>query len=427
LDDRRRHFDWNAEQGQSGDIMKGATNADAGQTSSREPEGDVSIAERRRANENFKGPSDQRSYDVNNQTRTRMSRTELDNLVSTLEVTMVKLTECLVSPGHRLSLKGIDVPGIHYNLLGTGRMLVGDHPPIELKPHTLVILPKNQPFSIEVPSPWKPTAPCRTIESYTLNPPPGEIRRLVAGEEGPQLLLICGFFRASYGVSIDLFSSLAGPIIEQFDTSDRLDQKMKAALEELVAQEVGMGVMTASFMKQVLVALVRRSLNSSNRWIERFSMWGDPQIARAFSEMAARPGAPHTVQSLSQKVGLSRTVFMARFATTFGLSPIAVLRQLRMRHAAILLQANHASIDQVAHGTGYASRSSFFRAFRKVYGRDPSEYRMSRPGQYPSPDEGLKSDDLEEARPFPSSFLDDPASYLTKNAFRDSLTFVAMY
>ena len=135
------------------------------------------------------------------------------------------------------------------------------------------------------------------------------------------MLLICGFFRASYGVSLDLFTSLAGPIVEQFDASDQLDQKMKAALGELVAQEVGMGVMTAAYMKQVLVALVRRSLKSSTRWIERFSMWGDPQIARAFSEMAARPGAPHTVQSLSQKVGLSRTVFMARFAATFGVSP----------------------------------------------------------------------------------------------------------
>ena len=322
-----------------------------------------------------------------------MSRTELDNLVTSLEVTIVKLTECLVSPGYRLSLRGTDVPGIHYNLAGTGRMLVADHPPIELKPHTLVILPKNAPFSIEVPSPARPTAPCKTIESYTLNPPPGEVRRLVAGEDGPQLLLICGFFRASYGVSLDLFTSLAGPIVEQFDASDQLDQKMKAALGELVAQEVGTGVMTAAYMKQVLVALVRRSLKSSTRWIERFSMWGDPQIARAFSEMAARPGAPHTVQSLSQKVGLSRTVFMARFAATFGVSPIAVLRQLRMRHAAILLQANHASIDQVAHGTGYASRSSFFRAFRKVYGCDPSEYRVARPGQYPGPDEALKPED----------------------------------
>src|SRR5260370_19778029 len=126
--------------------------------------------------------------------------------------------------------------------------------------------------------------------------------------------------------------------------------------------------MTTALLKQVLVILIRRSLKSTNGWVERFSLLSDPQIARAFSEMVTRPGASHCVNSLSQKVGLSRSVFMSRFATTFGCSPMAILRQLRMRHAAELLSTSHLSIDQVSYGVGYASRSSFFRAFRKAYG-----------------------------------------------------------
>jgi AraC family transcriptional activator of mtrCDE len=134
-------------------------------------------------------------------------------------------------------------------------------------------------------------------------------------------------------------------------------------------------------LKQVLVTLLRRSLNSNNTWVERFSILGDPQVAHAFAEMVARPGAPHCVTALSQKVGLSRSVFMARFAAAFGCAPMAVLRQLRMRHAAGMLTTSHLSIDQVSHGVGYASRSSFFRAFRKTYGSDPSDYRAARRGQ----------------------------------------------
>ena len=61
-----------------------------------------------------------------------------------------------------------------------------------------------------------------------------------------------------------------------------------------------MGAMARGLLKLVLVALLRRSLAFLNVWVERFSMLGDPQIARAFAEMAARPVAPHTVQSLSQ-------------------------------------------------------------------------------------------------------------------------------
>jgi AraC family transcriptional regulator, activator of mtrCDE len=136
-----------------------------------------------------------------------------------------------------------------------------------------------------------------------------------------------------------------------------------------------MGAMTASLMKQVLVILLRRSLNSLNVWVERFAMLGDRQIARAFADMAARPSAPHSVRSLSQAVGLSRSAFMARFTAALGQAPMAVLRQLRMRHAAVLLSSNTLSIYQVAHSVGYDSRTSFSRAFRKVYGSDPSEFR----------------------------------------------------
>ena len=54
---------------------------------------------------------------------------------------------------------------------------------------------------------------------------------------------------------------------------------------------------------------------------------------------------------------------------------MAVLRQLRMRRAAALLAASSLSIDQVSGEVGYVSRSSFFRAFTKAYGTDPSSYR----------------------------------------------------
>jgi AraC family transcriptional activator of mtrCDE len=68
---------------------------------------------------------------------------------------------------------------------------------------------------------------------------------------------------------------------------------------------------------------------------------------------------------------------MARFADVFARSPMAVLRSLRMRQAAgLLLTDKGSSIDQAAAKAGYSSRSSFCRAFRSVYGCDPTEYRM---------------------------------------------------
>ncbi len=68
---------------------------------------------------------------------------------------------------------------------------------------------------------------------------------------------------------------------------------------------------------------------------------------------------------------------MAHFTSLFGRAPMEALREIRMRQAAILLTNDSMSIDQIARAVGYKSRSSFLRAFRKAYGNDPSDYRVS--------------------------------------------------
>ena len=295
--------------------------------------------------------------------------------MSTLEVDFVKLSECLVSPGWRLLLGATDATCIHYNIAGAGRMVIGDQPAIELRPHTLVIVPPRQSFRIEAPNGQFAAAELATEDGRGRSFPAGAVRRFSAGPGEPQIIMICGYFQASYGSAIDLFAALNAPIVEQFAPSDQLDQKLTAALAELVAQEIGAGAMTAALMKQVLIALLRRSLSSLNLWVERFSVLSDPQIARAFADMTAQPGAHHSVQRLAQSACLSRSTFMARFSGLFGQTPMEVLRELRMRQAAAMLRADDSSIEQIARASGYADRSSFLRVFRKTYGVEPSEYR----------------------------------------------------
>jgi AraC family transcriptional activator of mtrCDE len=306
----------------------------------------------------------------------RIRRPDLESLMNGLGVNFVKLAECRVSQNWRLSFPTTDAPLILYSLAGTGRMIIGNHPPIDLVPHVLIVVPRGRPFLVEVPTDQQ-MAWTATVECDVRGFEPGTSRGFVADGGEPHLTLICGYFGATFGACIDLFAPLASPIVEQFGADDQLDRRLQFVLAELAAQEVGTGAMTAALLKQVLVTLMRRSLSSGNIWVERFSMLGDPQIARAFADMVAQPGDPHSVQSLSQRVGLSRSVFMSRFTTAFGCAPMTVLRQLRMRHAAVLLTTNRLKMDQVCYGVGYASRSSFFRAFRKTYGSDPSDYRAA--------------------------------------------------
>ena len=48
------------------------------------------------------------------------------------------------------------------------------------------------------------------------------IQRFVAGDVNPMVMLICGYFRATYGTSIDLFAGLSTPIVERFEPADEL-------------------------------------------------------------------------------------------------------------------------------------------------------------------------------------------------------------
>ena len=303
---------------------------------------------------------------------------ELDRLLDTLMVAFVRLSECLVGEGYRLELGGIDAPGLHYNISGTGRMVVGNREPIALEPHTLVVLPANTLFRIEVPSRRDSRVVWRTIDGRSQLFAPGAVRRYVATDAEPEIVLICGYFHASYGASTDLFGALKAPIVEQFEEGDQVDESLRIALMELIAQEVGFGAMSAALLKQVIVALLRRSLRSMDLWVERFSLLSDPQIARAFAEMVANPGARHSVQSLARTAFLSRSAFVARFGRIVGRPPMVILRDLRMRQAADQLRSTTMTIDEIAHQAGYASRSSFVRAFRKALGDDPRSYRGRR-------------------------------------------------
>jgi AraC family transcriptional activator of mtrCDE len=120
------------------------------------------------------------------------------------------------------------VTGLHYNLKGVGKMFVPGFPPIELKPHMLIILPANMPSEIETSaSPGKSMPPPHPNRPSTESS--GPIRRYVAGNSEPEVVMICGFFSAFYGSSTDVFSSLSEPIVEQFDETNRLDGTLKLA------------------------------------------------------------------------------------------------------------------------------------------------------------------------------------------------------
>jgi hypothetical protein len=153
---------------------------------------------------------------------------ELDRLLSTLEVEFVRLSECLISPGWQLSFQPHQFPAIHYTLQGSGRFGVGDTFSIRIEPHSLIIVPPGQAYRMDSMVEQRPVD---TLEyDSSIWPPlvPGQVRRIIAGPDEPKMLIICGYFRASYGTSLELFSTKNRPIHEKFDSNDQVDVKLRA-------------------------------------------------------------------------------------------------------------------------------------------------------------------------------------------------------
>jgi transcriptional regulator GlxA family with amidase domain len=72
---------------------------------------------------------------------------------------------------------------------------------------------------------------------------------------------------------------------------------------------------------------------------------------------------------------MSRTLFTARFRELVGQSPIRYLTTVRLGRAAGYLATTGASLSTIARRTGYDSEASLSKAFKRVYGRSPGEYR----------------------------------------------------
>jgi len=100
----------------------------------------------------------------------------------------------------------------------------------------------------------------------------------------------------------------------------------------------------------------------------------DPSTAAALGAMHRRSEAPWTVASLAEEVGLSRSVFAARFTQLVGEPPLGYLTRLRMQKAAVLLR-DGATLAKASRLTGYASEASFSHAFRQWAGVAPGAWR----------------------------------------------------
>lgn len=150
-------------------------------------------------------------------------------------------------------------------------------------------------------------------------------------------------------------------------------------LAELERPKLGSSAMAAAMMKTCLVLFARRYRDTLSTAAALSQQTPGTRLTALAGVIRARPSEIYSVENLASLAGMSRSTFARQFTEALGASPMEYVLRARLQHAASLLGNTTLSIKQIAAASGFASRSHFSRAFRLLYGIDPSGYRGERP------------------------------------------------
>ena len=203
---------------------------------------------------------------------------------------------------------------------------------------------------------------------------------LTIGSDGPiAAKLVCGFLAWDARPFNPLLDNLPRVIKSgnsQGDDSDWLGQFIRLATMELTEKRAGGESVLAKLSELMFIEVIRRHVASlpSERagWLAGLR---DAFVGKALSLMHAEPAQDWTIEELAKQVGLSRSVLAERFADLVGMPPMQYLGNWRMQIAARLLGGSNANIATIAAEVGYSSEAAFSRAFKKMVGVPPSNWR----------------------------------------------------
>lgn len=173
-------------------------------------------------------------------------------------------------------------------------------------------------------------------------------------------------------------------LMNSFEQADRSgeyrlvpDEQQRAALErtlqayEQAAGDGQFGAQTLcdSYILQLLV-LIGRMNAVPRREEQRF----DPKIRQTLSFINENLGRELSVDTLAERVYLSRYHFMRLFKAETGSTVHAYVRQKRLLYAARLIREG-TNANQAAEAAGFSDYSTFHRAFRSSFGVSPGQLK----------------------------------------------------
>jgi len=202
----------------------------------------------------------------------------------------------------------------------------------------------------------------------------GDVRQ--AGTE-----IVCGFLGCDRRPYNPLLTALPRLIHVRAEQGGPLATYVQIALGESQQPRAGGQTVLGHLSELMFVDVVRRYLDSlpaeHSGWLAGLR---DPYVGRALAALHREPSAAWTIESLAQRVGLSRSALAERFAQFVGQPPMQYLTNWRMQLAAQQLRGGSEQVAVIANRVGYESEAAFSRAFKKAAGAAPGTWRQRTAG-----------------------------------------------
>ncbi|HBU83797.1 MAG TPA: AraC family transcriptional regulator [Paenibacillus sp.] len=101
----------------------------------------------------------------------------------------------------------------------------------------------------------------------------------------------------------------------------------------------------------------------------------DPHLLRVLEYIHSDYTSPMDIESMAAVAHQSRYHFMRSFKTLTGSTPYQYVLNLRVEEATRRLRHTTDSVTTISLGLGFSNASQFYRAFQRVTGVTPMEYR----------------------------------------------------
>lgn len=98
-------------------------------------------------------------------------------------------------------------------------------------------------------------------------------------------------------------------------------------------------------------------------------------LKRAIEQVEAHLADPaYGVEQLAKDLCMERTGLYKKLKAINGVSPVTLVRSVRLQRARELMDGGHLSLTDIAYQTGFSSASYFTKCFKAEYGTTPSDY-----------------------------------------------------